>query len=681
MQNIKSKIPKLIKISCFIICIIIAISIGAIVFAKSNIFNNSKEKNINLELAMVDNNKPKSKLTRDGNTNIGNGGNGGDYDGASDGYSILGNEQDEGVRVTLVESKTNTPVTSPIDFANNPRQPIQKYLGGGNKLYYIKNQQISFCDGKEYTWQIPDFKLPKIIGGNLASIKKYFGSEVFLKYFSELTGFNYEEMTSGKYKLMLEPIGYPKIAGKIIACTATELAILDKKLNGSIKKKLADFSHLNLPMAMFLEHDEFGIKKWTGSTVTRQKNDIIIAQLGVGAVTFTPEEPEEPEIVPQSYEYRTNTDVYTSIEISGVNCLLSFKNKEVKNPVYVTFVIDDKSYPADNNGLVFQGKGIAYIKWHTPDTPQDMIIKVNVSYNIVDYTKEGNPYLKRITQNYDIPVKIVEIEEKTPPNPDADDKNKNFSLKEPEPIEEDNKELTWTEYDVNQESMVLPNGKDVITKWIWTTYEYKAYLGTFLNVYPDPLCKTFSEENYDLYHDSTTNIHIQRMLYKLKSGYGIRQKIESKLLVEKTTKVTHIDGTFEEFTDIVADVGVAPQNAINYFSDFDFKDYFRLSEVTELNNTNSIMEFKKNPYSTYENRTHFTPIWYPDNEFYIINSMIFDSWTPAGQLYIGAQTTNGASVNDKMAGNAIFIKGNLWDDWYVQSLPTYSTNPREANIN
>ena len=125
----------------------------------------------------------------DGDTNIGNGGNGGDYENGGSGRpdTILDNEQDEGVRVTLVDAKTYKPVTSPIDFANNPRKPIQMYLGTGYKLYYKENKKISFLDGKQYKYKKPKYKLPKIVGGDLQTIKNYFGDETFLRDFSSMT--------------------------------------------------------------------------------------------------------------------------------------------------------------------------------------------------------------------------------------------------------------------------------------------------------------------------------------------------------------------------------------------------------------------------------------------------------------------------------------------------------------
>ena len=62
-------------------------------------------------------------------------------------------------------------------------------------------------------------------------------------------------------------------------------------------------------------------------------------------------------------------------------------------------------------------------------------------------------------------------------------------------------------------------------------------------------------------------------------------------------------------------------------------------------------EFKKNGYSTYERRTHFTPIWYPDGS-YTPYTWLLDCWTPAGMLSM--------NLND-----SIIIDGNLWSDWHI----------------
>ena len=58
-----------------------------------------------------------------------------------------------------------------------------------------------------------------------------------------------------------------------------------------------------------------------------------------------------------------------------------------------------------------------------------------------------------------------------------------------------------------------------------------------------------------------------------------------------------------------------------------------------------------NEYSTYDRRTHFTPIWYPDGA-YTVNTWVIDCWTPVGMLSVNLSDT-------------LTISGNLWDDWHI----------------
>ena len=62
--------------------------------------------------------------------------------------------------------------------------------------------------------------------------------------------------------------------------------------------------------------------------------------------------------------------------------------------------------------------------------------------------------------------------------------------------------------------------------------------------------------------------------------------------------------------------------------------------------------FKKNKYSTYKDRVHFTPIWFPDRKNYTVYVKVFDVWCPAGQLSV--------RLTDQ-----IFINGNVYDDWHI----------------
>lgn len=66
---------------------------------------------------------------------------------------------------------------------------------------------------------------------------------------------------------------------------------------------------------------------------------------------------------------------------------------------------------------------------------------------------------------------------------------------------------------------------------------------------------------------------------------------------------------------------------------------------------NAVTYFPEFKYSTYDNRTHFTPVWYP-NGTYKVYTWVMDCWTPAGML----------SVNKT---DSLTIKGNVYDDWHI----------------
>ena len=94
----------------------------------------------------------------------------------------------------------------------------------------------------------------------------------------------------------------------------------------------------------------------------------------------------------------------------------------------------------------------------------------------------------------------------------------------------------------------------------------------------------------------------------------------------------------------------AADNSVTYFPEFGYESYWRLLEA-EISGRSTTFEFKANPYSTYNRRTHFTPIWYPDGS-YTPYTWLLDCWTPAGML----------SMN--LTGS-VTIRGNLWEEWHI----------------
>jgi hypothetical protein len=121
----------------------------------------------------------------------------------------------------------------------------------------------------------------------------------------------------------------------------------------------------------------------------------------------------------------------------------------------------------------------------------------------------------------------------------------------------------------------------------------------------------------------------------MKSGYGINQTVTANVSSTQSTAVT------------------PAQNAVSYFDEFRYEQFWRLLERTVSGNS-ARFEFKRNNYSTYKNRTHFTPIWMPDGS-YTVNTWLIDSWTPVGMLSM--------NLTDSMT-----IRGSLWDDWHVAPL-------------
>ena len=118
----------------------------------------------------------------------------------------------------------------------------------------------------------------------------------------------------------------------------------------------------------------------------------------------------------------------------------------------------------------------------------------------------------------------------------------------------------------------------------------------------------------------------------LKSGYGVQESVTARVRTDQSAAVT------------------AAQNAVTYFPEFQYLDYWRLLDRT-ITGKSSSFEFNNNRYSTYNRRTHFTPIWFPDGA-YTPYTWVLDCWTPAGMLSLNLTDT-------------VTIRGNLWEEWHI----------------
>lgn len=534
----------------------------------------------------------------DGNIDSGGGGmgDGTSTDKWSPGY--------DGVRVTVVRASDHAVVTTPIDFTNKSPTNVRLHFGKVSKLSYNGGRAIS-PSGQSYTFVNPAQEMPRIVStngsSNIEAIKKYFCSEYTIKRVAEITGMNYEILIGGDYKLLLEPMAYYTFQSVMIATTATEAAMYDEQLSGLLRRKMVSLSHKNLPLAMFLEVGDLGYPAWSGSTTTPATNADIKSSLGLGIVRFT-EQPEPPIISAYDYEYRVNTEVITSVMISG-------GQSDPDRPTRVSFIIDGRTY---NVGNVYYPSGdsqLAWVKWTTPDTEQDMVIDVIVN-------GPGS------TTKSIINVKIVDLDKNPPPNPVADDRNDSFSYS-PAPNRAEKINANW--------SIWSPWWR---AYWVWhSTGEDSGYWCDHgwwefdFDQYTAKLSGDMSIKNDSKNPTASGSI--------FKSGYGINQTVAGNVSTNQSSAITYA------------------QNAVSYFPEFCYETYWRLLERTS-GGSNARFEFKKNNYSAYKNRTHFTPIWMPDGS-YTVNTWLIDAWTPDGMLSMNLTDT-------------LTIKGNLWQDWHIAPL-------------
>jgi len=149
--------------------------------------------------------------------------------------------------------------------------------------------------------------------------------------------------------------------------------------------------------------------------------------------------------------------------------------------------------------------------------------------------------------------------------------------------------------------------------WKFDLDEYYAELSGNMRIYPDSKNPTASGT-------------------EMKSGYGINQTVQAEVRTNNSAAATKA------------------QNAVTYFPEFQYERFWRLLEPT-TSGYRSVFEFKNNKYSTYNRRTHFSPIWMPDGA-YTPYTWLLDSWTPAGML----------SMN---LTDSVTIRGNLWSDWHI----------------
>lgn len=435
-----------------------------------------------------------------------------------------------------------------IDYTNTNASDIALHFGKVSKAEYVGGTGLS-ATTSAYTFINPTEPLPTIIsdgsGANIEAIRSYFTDEQVVRRIAEHTGIEFDDLTNGDYKLMIEPIMYITYNGIRTAMTATEAALYNIQTGGDLINKMGTLSHKNLPLAMFLEKDDLGYTAWTGSKDSYMTDSDIIQYLGVGIVSFKEPE-EEVEVTSSDYEYRVDTDVYTSITVTG-------GEHTPDNPVTVRFYIKNKVYTVGNIVYPKGASQLVWCKWHTPNTEQTVNIKVTV-------TGGASASKTNITAG------IVDLNKNPPPDPTADDRNDGFRVAAV-PSRAQRTSASWSVWSAYWQ-----------TKWVW--HSRWRWVGSGENgrwvdygSWVDEGEWKFRSNSYSVSMSANMRITCDEknptaVGRTMKSGYGINEKVTAS-----------ISGNGEH-TEL--------QNAVAYFPEFYYKTYWRL-----LDRTGGALEFRK----------------------------------------------------------------------------------------
>ena len=329
---------------------------------------------------------------------------------------------------------------------------------------------------------------------------------------------------------------------------------------------------------------------------------------------------------------------------------------------------------------------MVWIKWHTPSREQSVIITLESRRDTLLLLDEDGNQCDKLTINAD----IVKVKESTPPDPLVSDTKPSWqkvysqsSLQERISgyVSGDSvQELSWytwsigagwsqdSDYDRRRVKIITGGMTDPSSQtpyWGAETENQDVTLykwGVDNRYYPsETASKTIGSFHTGAVYISTSDIQLEKVTYSvsmsaeaaispsdycktaaysessgkytMKSGYGIQISVDA-----------HLSGDTQYCT--------GSQTANVLFPEFNYNRHSTTLYNRLLEKSGGSFVFKKNKYSTYNDRVHFTPIWFPDRKNYTVYVEVFDVWCPAGQLSV--------RLTDQ-----IFINGNVYDDWHI----------------
>jgi hypothetical protein len=464
----------------------------------------------------------------------------------------------------------------------------------------------------------------------------------------------------------------------VLAFTATEYAIAQKEGYFNFfwgdGQYIAGMTHSDLPNAIFLEESWVGVPS-VGALPdgVHWSDDRIISGGGIGMRML---EANGIRVIENNttydYTYRVNTDVITSVRVQATSGDISpdlrhlttdTRSSSYYNPpdgkAYVTFSANGQSVTEEI--IIPDGNSeYVWLKWHTPSVPCDVEVMVSITGNVSAKFESGG-------RSTSFTVRVEDLSENEPPDPKAHDKLNNFIVSDV-PVEADKETATWGIYTgaVWSSDYVWNN------HWVWESDWRKKYYKT----YHFPGCQDIDDDgvndycpghrkskwvDYGSWVDRGWWLDYGEWIYTYET-YFASMNVNLNIFPDEHNPT--IKESFGEYTmgsgygiDVEVIAGIttnAPsshyevaQNVITYFPEFTYQTYWRLLEKTGLTR----FEFKENRYSTFNSRTHFTPLAYPDGKYEVYVNVI-DCYTPDGMLRI--------NLSDDLT-----IDGTVFDDWYV----------------
>lgn len=301
---------------------------------------------------------------------------------------------------------------------------------------------------------------------------------------------------------------------------------------------------------------------------------------------------------------------------------------------------------------------MGWIKWHTPSREQSVVITLESRRDTLLLLDEDGNQCDKLTINAD----IAKVKESTPPDPLVSDTKPSWQKVYSQSSVQERisgyvsgdsvQELSWYTWSIgagwSQDSDYDRRRVKIITDGMTNPSSQTPYWGAETEnqdvtlykwdvdnrYYPsETASKTIGSFHTGAVYISTSDIQLEKVTYSvsmsaeaaispsdycktatysessgkytMKSGYGIQISVDA-----------HLSGDTQYCT--------GSQTANVLFPEFNYNRHSTTLYNRLLEKSGGSFVFRKNKYSTYNDRVHFTPIWFPDRKNYTVYVEVFD---------------------------------------------------------